>query len=47
LNDEIRIILIAAGMDIVKASYQQQNPNIIIPRYRTSSFIVSDEIEEA
>lgn len=47
LNDEIRIILIAAGMETVKVSHQQQSSNIIIPRYRTNSFVVSDEIEEA
>ncbi|MEO0151877.1 MAG: cell division protein FtsZ [candidate division WOR-3 bacterium] len=48
LNDEIRIILIAAGMELgTRVSYQPQKGEITIPKYRNNPIIISDELEEA
>ncbi len=48
LNDEIRIILIAAGMELnTKPAYQSQKNEITIPRYRNNPIIISDETGEA
>ncbi|MCS7245704.1 MAG: cell division protein FtsZ [candidate division WOR-3 bacterium] len=48
LNDEIRIILIAAGMEtLVKSNYQNQRSDLNIIRYRPTSSIYIEDVEEA